>query len=245
MSKTLRGWMNMDEMNLSNRLKVVSDFIPSEARLADIGSDHAYLPCYAFINGIISKAIAGEVNEGPYQSALQQVKKLNLVDYISVRLGNGLDVIQPNEVDCITIAGMGGPLISEILEAGKSKLEGVSRLVLQPNVGAQTVREWLVRNGWELKNERILEEAEKIYEVLVAERGDSNFPYHNNADTNLFFGPFLLKEKNAAFVKKWTHELEKLKMIHQQLSQAQDDEKVQQKKQEMAAKIFMIEEALK
>jgi tRNA (adenine22-N1)-methyltransferase len=231
----------LNELKLSDRLHTVCTYIPKGAVIADIGSDHAYLPCYAAIHGMIKKGIAGEVNEGPFQSAQNQVKTLNLEAIIDVRKGNGLEVIAPNEVNTITIAGMGGNLISSILEEGKEKLQGVNHLILQPNVGAQTVREWLLHHQFELKDEQILEEDGKVYEVLYAIRGDGSKPYSNEL-YELMFGPFLLKTKNTAFYKKWEAELQGWKQVLQQLEKAttaQDD-----KQNELINKIKMVEEVL-
>ena len=82
-------------------------------------------------------------------------------------------------MDCITIAGMGGSFIASILEQGKEKLAQVTRLVLQPNISAISIREWLLENGWGLTAEEILEEDGKIYEILVAEQGDEKAAYQN------------------------------------------------------------------
>lgn len=236
----------MNEFVLSDRLKTVASEIPYGAKIADIGSDHAYLPCYAMLKGQITYAVAGEINEGPFLSAKSQVEKLNLSSKIKVRKGNGLEVIEPGEVDVITIAGMGGPLISEILEAGKSKLAEVNRLILQPNIGARNIRVWLIENGWELIKEHILEEDKKIYEVLVAVKGNPFAPYKDktNRESDLLLGPFLKKEKNDVFIKKWKHELLKWHKIIQQLEQASQNDETLEKKNALIEKIKMVEEVL-
>ncbi|MDR0138331.1 tRNA (adenine(22)-N(1))-methyltransferase TrmK [Metabacillus idriensis] len=233
----------MNEVNLSNRLKTVADYIPKNAVLADIGSDHAYLPCYALLNGLAASAVAGEVVQGPFQSAKKQVQKSGLEDVISVRLGSGLDVIDPNEVTCITIAGMGGALIEKILEAGKEKLAGVERLILQPNIHAHHVRRWLLDNGWELINEEILEEDGKIYEILIAEKGEAKAPYQHTAlQKGLLVGPFLMKEKTEPFIKKWTQEIEHNRRILTSIESAAVSHGNEAKKKELNDLIEMLEE---
>ncbi|MBT2643758.1 tRNA (adenine-N(1))-methyltransferase [Bacillus sp. ISL-41] len=235
----------MNTEKLSDRLEAVANNIPLAARLADIGSDHAYLPCNVVKKGTVPTAIAGEVAEGPFQSALEQVQEENLTDKISVRKGNGLEVIEAGEVDCITIAGMGGTLISTILEQGKSKLEGISRLVLQPNVGSFSVRRWLIDNGWELVKEEILEEDKKIYEVLVAEKGEPLKPYQDlDVELGILFGPFLLKEKTAVFKEKWSAEKRNWERILKQLDEAVQNDETGSKRQELKTKLKMAEEAL-
>ncbi|MFL6516530.1 MAG: tRNA (adenine(22)-N(1))-methyltransferase, partial [Bacillus sp. (in: firmicutes)] len=134
--------MNTDK--LSARLEAVAKYVPNGARIADIGSDHAYLPCFLAKNERLAYGIAGEVAVGPFQSAERNVLAEGLTDIISVRMGDGLEVIQEGEVDCITIAGMGGALITSILENGKEKLSSVKRLVLQPNISAISIRKWFI-----------------------------------------------------------------------------------------------------
>lgn len=233
----------MNELKLSRRLETVADYIPKEAILADIGSDHAYLPCYAYLQGKIKGAVAGEITEGPLQSARQQVSKLDLNAVIEVRKGDGLEVIEPNEVDCITIAGMGGSLIAKILEEGKEKLSGVKRLILQPNVGAIRIREWLYENGWEIIAEKILEEDGKIYEIIAAEKGNPASPY-DSIESGLLLGPFLSREKNETFIKKWSEEARHWKKILAQLESAPHSDANQEKMAELTTKIKLAEEAL-
>ena len=105
----------MEFTKLSNRLDLVASFVPAGARLLDVGSDHAYLPIALLQEGKIEAAIAGEVVEGPYQSALQNVADNGLEDKIEVRLANGLAAFEPSDaISCVTIAGMGGRLIADI-----------------------------------------------------------------------------------------------------------------------------------
>ncbi|MGC4430667.1 tRNA (adenine(22)-N(1))-methyltransferase TrmK [Streptococcus suis] len=194
------------ETKLSKRLVTVADYVPQGARLADVGSDHAYLPLFLVEQGRIEFAVAGEVVQGPYQSALQNVELAGQSDKISVRLANGLAAVeQADQISTVTIAGMGGRLIADILEAGKDKLASVERLVLQPNNREDDVRRWLVAHDFQLVTEEILEENDKIYEILVAEKGKSDL----TAD-QLRFGPYLLEEQSATFQKKWLKELDKL-----------------------------------
>ncbi|WP_160721743.1 tRNA (adenine(22)-N(1))-methyltransferase [Bacillus sp. USDA818B3_A] len=235
--------MNTDK--LSVRLTRVANYVPEGARMADIGSDHAYLPCYLAKNIKIPFAIAGEVAEGPYQSAEKNVLAEGLADQISVRMGDGLEVIQPGEVDCITIAGMGGALISTILDNGKDKLDSVKRLVLQPNISAISIRTWLLSNNWELLAEEIIEEDGKIYEILVAEQGEPDRPYREKREEGLLLGPFLLKQKNEIFIKKWTAEMKNWQRICQALEGATETAETIEKRKELIEKIRLVEEVLK
>ncbi|MGA9290107.1 MAG: tRNA (adenine(22)-N(1))-methyltransferase TrmK [Anaerobacillus sp.] len=235
----------MNDKLLSERLKMVASFVPEGSRVADIGSDHAYLPCYLMNHNRISGAVAGEVNEGPYQSAINQVKRSGFTNEITVRKGNGLEVISSGEVDVITIAGMGGQLIRDILIEGRDKLENVKRLVLQPNVAAHLLRERLAELGWELVDERILEEDNKIYEVLVFDIGNGERPYEglDNRELlkNILVGPMLIKEQNEAFKKKWQNELLKRERILRSLEQA---ESISSKKEQVKNERDLIKEVL-
>lgn len=209
----------MREITLSERLKTVAGFLPEASRFVDIGSDHAYLPCYVCMKDKYATAIAGEVNEGPYLSAVNTVKTMNLENRISVRKGNGLQVIEPKEVKQVVIAGMGGSLIASILESGKEKLAEVESLVLQPNVDAKAVRVWLEHNSYKLVSEKIVEEGRHIYEVLFAEKKEIEIAM---TEKELLFGPYLLQEKSLPFKKKWTRELKNTERILREMKRAKE-----------------------
>lgn len=244
-------------LKISKRLEQIANQVPVGSTLADIGSDHALLPTYLVQQNRITRAIAGEVNPGPFQAAAKQVKDAELNYKIEVRLGDGLEVISPNEVDVITIAGMGGALIASILEAGKAKLPGVKRLILQPNVGESNVRSWLIANGWVLTNEQILEEDHKIYEILTAVPADQTeltdaFVYRTReleqglqADRELLLklGPYLLDRPTEVWHRKWQLELNKLDMIRHQLSLSTLEES-KRKQQDVEREMKQIREVL-
>lgn len=224
----------MNEQVLSKRLQRVGANVPKDAHLADIGSDHAYLPTYLMLKGKIKFAVAGEVVQGPYESALKQVAKNQLSNKIIVRLANGLAAIQPeDQISAITIAGMGGSLIRQILTEGlaNGQLRKEEKLILQPNVGEMTLRQWLVLEGYEISHEEILEENQKIYEIIVAKPNQPKV----YTEQELFFGPCLLKERNEIFLKKWGRELENKKRVLDQLLKAQKtpNEKINEVKKQL------------
>lgn len=245
-------------MKLSARLQLIADWLPAGCRFADIGSDHALLPVAAVRSGQAVFAVAGEVNDGPLEAARRQVAEAGETARISVRKGDGLAVITPGEVDAITIAGMGGALISSILDDGQAKLAGVKRLVLQPNVGGEFVRRWLLEHDWVLAQEAILEEDGKIYEVLMAEaRPDAearNAELYRERQLEgdrvsltrellLMLGPRLTEAPNEVFFKKWEFELRKLEGIRRSLASS-TLEASRQKEEELTRLSEQLKEVL-
>lgn len=209
----------VDEKHLSARLACVASLVPAGARVADIGSDHAYLPAALVLDGKIDFAIAGEVVKGPYENAVREIKGHQLEGRVIPRLADGLAAIEPaDKVDTITIAGMGGSLIASILEKDKNKLTGIKRLVLQPNVGESQLREWLMNNYYQIMNEKIIEEDNHIYEIIVAEPSVVPFRY---SKYELDFGPFLLENKGPVFRKKWQEYLQREAHVIDQMQKAQ------------------------
>lgn len=233
----------MNEQKLSNRLTCVANYIPKGSRMADIGSDHAYLPCFAVLNGQASFAIAGEVASGPFESAKKQVQHSQLIAQIDVRFGDGLSVIEAEDaIDTIVIAGMGGMLIRAILEANPEKLETVERLILQPNIGAWQIRDWAMGHHFKLVSETILREDNKIYEILVLEKTTESIAYN---EKERLLGPFLLLEKNEIFQAKWLHEKENWTRIVNGIQHGQETEQNTEKITELTEKIRLVEEVLR
>lgn len=233
---------------ISKRLQFIATLINEKKLFADIGSDHAYLPCSICLKHKEARAIAGEVVQGPYNSAVETVRKYQLEDRIDVRLGSGLTVLnEEDEVSDIVIAGMGGTLISQILLADSEKLQRVERLIIQPNNNEQKVRETFLELGYVLTAEYILEENGLIYEILLAEQIDltNRIDPYNLADKEkqLLFGPFLSEEKSPVFKQKWNKELQKIKHTIKQMEQS-EDELVHNKINKFKQKISWIEEVI-
>lgn len=220
---------------ISKRLELVASFVPQGVILLDVGSDHAYLPIDLIERGQIESAIAGEVVEGPYQSAVKNVEAHGLKEKIQVRLANGLAAFEEaDQVSVITIAGMGGRLIARILEEGLDKLADVERLILQPNNREDDLRIWLQDHGFEIVAESILEESGKFYEILVVEAGQMKL-----SASDVRFGSFLSKEVSPVFVQKWQKEAEKLEFALGQIP-----EKNLEERQVLIDKIQAIKEVL-
>lgn len=217
-------------IELGERLTRVASFVPNGSKVCDVGSDHAYLPVYLIQKDQITCAIAGEVVEGPYLSAKQTVRDYRMENRLEVRLGDGLQILsKEDEVTAVTICGMGGELISRILEAGYNggHLNGRERLILQPNVAEHFVREWLMNHSYHIVEETVVEDNHRLYEIIVAEPVDKRVEY---TELELKYGPILLKESSELSVAKWNWLNRKNKEILEQLqkSKTPQHEKIEQ-----------------
>ena len=159
-------------MNIGTRLTAIGDLVPKNMKLADIGTDHAYLPTKLVLDGKIDYAIAGDIVKGPCEAAGRTVALYGLNEKIEVRQGSGLAILTPNEVDVATIAGMGGSTIISILEADMPVATALKKLILQPMAGTPSLRKWLTNNGWIIEKEVLIEENDHIYVCMSAARGE-------------------------------------------------------------------------
>ena len=156
---------------LSPRLKDLAMEVPVGARLADIGTDHGLVPVYLAKNHIVTKVIATDISEGSLQKARELIKAERLDDIIETRLGPGLEVIEPGEVDTIIIAGMGGQLMTQILCESMDVIKACTKLILQPMNAQQQIRRWLVDQGYKIYRECLVKDGKYIYEIIVAKEG--------------------------------------------------------------------------
>ena len=189
----------VNNVKLSKRLQAIYDMVPQSNVIADIGSDHALLPIALVLNGKVTRAYASEVNEGPYEATVKNIEKHGVSNYVTAVLSDGISELE-KDVTTISICGMGGSLIVDILDKDKEKLEHVTTLVLEPNNNEENVRIWLMNNGYKVVFEKLIEEDNRFYEIIKAERGNVEY-----SKEELFFGPILIQEKSETFVTKWNN----------------------------------------
>ena len=230
----------MNEHTLSQRLERVAAHIPAGARLADIGSDHAYLPVALMRRGAIAAAVAGEVAATPFQAANRTVADNGLTQHITVRLADGLAAIEAgDDITAVSLCGMGGETIRDILDSGRARLSGRERLILQPNGGEQPLRQWLMENGYQILNEELLRENRFYYEIIVAERTEAM----TYTAEQLYFGPLQMQARSPEFLAKWQHILREKRKTLASLEQARQAVP-EQKVQEIVQQVKWIEQLL-
>jgi len=158
----------MKEIKLSKRLKVIADFVRPDALVADIGTDHGYIPVYLVQNKIARTVIASDINIGPIESARSAAVKYGVSDNIKFVCAPGLDGIKEGEIDTAIIAGMGGETIIGILDAAPwAHARGV-RLILQPQSKESELIKWLFDSRYEILDGKLVEDSGKLYMVMVA-----------------------------------------------------------------------------
>lgn len=162
----------MRRPELSPRLRMVGELVPAGARLADVGTDHAYLPAALILEGKIPWAIAADLRRGPLDRARATVQEYGLTGKVAFRLCNGLTGIQPDEVDAVAIAGMGGETIAAILSAAPWVRKRDVPLVLQPMSSMPELRGWLQKNGFSIVEERLAQEGDTLYTALLVRAGE-------------------------------------------------------------------------
>lgn len=154
---------------LDQRLQAVAALVRQGTRVADIGTDHGFLPAFLVKEKNCPFAIASDIRKGPLDAARRTVEKEDLSDKISLRLGDGLSSVSPNEIDDIVIAGMGGETIAAILESAPWVKDKRYQLILQPMSRAECLHQYLLENGFEIQTEQLIQDGKHSYIVLSAQ----------------------------------------------------------------------------
>lgn len=202
-------------MKLTNRLLKIASLVDKNKRLADIGTDHGYIPVYLLNKGKIDFAILADINKGPLENARSEVRRNKLENKVDLRLGSGIEVLKKGEVDEVIIAGMGGILIGELLEANKEVAHSVEKLILQPMQAQEELRSYLLNNGYEIIDECLEKEDFRLYEIIVAKYTGNN----TSVEDEIYYevGKKLIENKDELLVefienkiKKYNNIIEKL-----------------------------------
>lgn len=188
-------------MELSRRLQAVADFVSDGVVLADVGTDHGYIPIYLLQQGRIPKAIAMDVNKGPLQRAQEHLEAYKLADKAETRLSDGTSALQVGECECVVIAGMGGALTIRIMENGRDVFKSLKEFILQPQSELGKVRKYLQENEYCVVAENMVFEDGKFYPMMKVVNGKTA----SYSEMELQYGKYLLAEKHPVlqeFLKK-------------------------------------------
>lgn len=221
-------------MKLSARLQCVASFVTPSYRLADIGTDHGYVPIYLVSNGIVPSAIAMDINKGPLERAEEHIKAEGLEDKISLRLSNGLEKLNKNEVDAVLIAGMGGALIIDILKRGKQILEGVKELILSPHSEIDEVRKYVLSNNYIITEEEMIYDASKYYVIMKCIPKDEIILNSGNESSDIqlehyeeyeyLYGKRLIEDKSEVLIEYLRKEKDSFEKIIANLETSEKSE---------------------
>lgn len=212
---------------LPKRLQAVVSLIPPGKRVADIGTDHALLPIYLVQSGTALSVIASDINEGPFQRARTIVGLQGLEDSIDVRLGSGLEILEPGEVDVIVISGLGGYTMVDIFNARPEVLEQVDTLVLSPASHEAEVRRWLLNNGWRLNDEELVMDQGKIYQVIGAEHGSQEIQAFTDLEYEV--GPINLRKRHLLLKEYLLQKSKKYEKVSNNLALSQSSQSLEKR----------------
>ena len=233
-------------IHLSKRLKALANMVTDGNRLADIGTDHGYIPIYLCQTGKIPSALAMDIGKGPLQQAQTHIAEHGLSEQIKTRLSDGMAALQFGEADTILIAGMGGGLVMKILSEGAEKLSGKEELILQPQSEIALVREFLRVRNFQILNEDMILEDGKYYPMMkVSQQKAAEQTKILPQEVADAFGPVLLQKRHPV-LKEWLErELRTTNSVIEQLSAQPDHERIRNRMQQVNCKKTLILEALK
>ncbi|MTI94801.1 MAG: SAM-dependent methyltransferase [Firmicutes bacterium] len=229
-------------MQLTPRLQAVADMVPAQSIVADIGTDHCYIPIYLHKQKITSRLIATDNKPGPLAAARNTLALFNLEKIIDLRLGEGLAPLEPSDaVSTVIIAGMGGETICSILASGRQLLTEHVYLIIQPMTNSQDVRVWLAENGFHFVQEELVREEKHIYEIIGARFSGKQEDYEL---LQLAIGPLLVQQKHPLLTPLLQEKIGKLQKNIQAASRA-DSYRARKRVEELEQELCRLERVLK
>lgn len=223
-------------MNISKRLKAVAAMVSDDMVVADIGTDHGYIPIYLVKEKNHKKAYAMDINEGPLLRAKENIQKYQVANLVETRLSDGLHALNVGEAQSIVIAGMGGLLINKILSEGVDVINSAEELILSPHSDIAQVRYFLKKNGFKIIDEDIVYDEEKYYFILKAIPGSMTF----DDELDLQYGRNLFDKKKTEFRDYLCKELDKRETILNKMNNSSNKDR----KEELNKEIDLIKRGL-
>lgn len=211
-------------MKLSKRLKAISEFIDNEDRIIDIGCDHALLDIYLCNEFDNIKIIASDIHEGALKNAANNIEKYKVKDRISLRLGDGLSIVNGDEIDTVLISGMGFRTIKDIL-SNKEKMNNVKKVVVQSNTDVVKLRKFVIKQGYKITREKLVKDDDIIYTIIEFKKGKETYTYDE-----IYFGPKILENKDDLFYEYYSKKLLKYENLLLQLPKYEVRSKLHHKK---------------
>lgn len=225
-------------MNLSKRLSAVAAMVTPGLRVADIGTDHGYIPIYLTTEHIAPHAFAMDVNEGPLSRATENISRYEANGLVTTRRSDGLRQLEVGEVESIVIAGMGGMLTIRILEDSPLVASSARELILSPHSDVDLVRVYLAEHGFAIMDESMVEEDDKYYFILKAMPGNMQIP----SGVAKLYGDILPARRDFVLKDYLEKELRKRQGILSRLEQ--NAQAGQSRILEVEAEMALIQEAL-
>lgn len=214
----------MEELNISKRLEYIAGLVRKGSVAADIGTDHGYLPIYLAKNDICSHIIAMDVRKGPLQKAETNIKAFGAEEKITLRLSDGLDKLEKDEADTITISGMGGRLIQSILLKGIDKLTKHTRIIVSPQSEIREFRIFLKQQGFLVLQEHMLEEENQFYPIMECVYLGADYSNEVIEEVEYRYGKQPLLGKNESLKKCLLKELQTTDSLIDRLMQLEQKE---------------------
>ena len=228
-------------------MKAVASMVTPGSILADIGTDHGYMPISLVQRKKIPKAIAMDVNKGPLERAKKHIAEFQLEEFIETRLSDGVKKLKVGEVDSILIAGMGGELVIRILSDGMEVCRNVKELILQPQSELDKVRQFLRSNQYKIIDEDMVIEDGKYYPMMKVVPVDDDKFWRKLPEEAIpacdMYGPLLLKNGNPSLRKFLVKQHKQLEKILKELEKLPESKKIEKRKQEVLEEISLNESA--
>ena len=228
-------------------MNAVANMVSQGNVLADIGTDHAYVPIALVQQGRIPRAIAMDINKGPLKRACEHIAMCQLEDYIETRLSDGVEALQVGEADSILIAGMGGDLVIHILNDGMDVCRNAKELILQPQSELERVRRYLREHFFQIVDDDMIIEDGKYYPMMkVIPVEEDNFwrflPKESIRPCDIY-GPLLLRNGNPSLRKYLVKQHKQLNKILKELEMQPTSEAIELRKQQVLEDISLNESA--